>query len=75
MPRDLNDGELLITGGSLIDGTGAARRSVDIMVRGDRIVAIGPHGTIAHDGAHIDASGLTIAPGFIDVHTHDDNAV
>lgn len=68
--------DTVITGGMLIDGTGAKRRLADIAIRGERIIAITPKDSIAINGAkQIDARGLTITPGFIDVHTHDDNAV
>lgn len=72
--------DIIITGGSLIDGTGTERKLADIAIRGERIVTIAPGGSLALNGAldgakHIDASGQTITPGFIDVHTHDDNAV
>jgi N-acyl-D-aspartate/D-glutamate deacylase len=65
--------DLLITGGSLIDGTGAPARPADIGIRDGRIVAVAAPGSIteaAHDT--IDATGLVVAPGFIDVHTHLD---
>ncbi len=66
----------LIRGGTVIDGTGADRLAADVLVEDDRVAAIGPPGTVKADGAAIhDASGLIVAPGFIDVHTHDDNAV
>ncbi|MGD3980088.1 amidohydrolase family protein, partial [Xanthomonas citri pv. citri] len=57
--------------GELIDGTGAARFEADLGVTGARIAAIGDLGgaTAAHT---VDASGLVVAPGFIDSHTHDD---
>lgn len=68
--------DLLLRGAMLIDGTGADRRLADIAIRGDRIHLIRPPGQIAVSGAaEIDASGKIVAPGFIDVHTHDDNAV
>lgn len=67
---------ILIRSGTLIDGSGAPRRQADILIVGDRISAIVPPGSLPADGAEaIDAGGLVIAPGFIDVHTHDDNAV
>jgi len=68
--------DVVITGGTIIDGTGAKRRPADIAINGDRIVRIAPPGTLAVNGAQkIDARGQTVTPGFVDVHTHDDNAV
>ncbi len=61
---------LLVRGGSVIDGTGAATRSADVLVHDDRIEAVGP-GPYAADRV-IDATGLAVAPGFIDIHTHSD---
>jgi N-acyl-D-amino-acid deacylase len=65
--------DLVIRGGLVVDGTGAPAFPADVAVAGDRIAAVGE----AHQGAvrAIDASGLVVAPGFIDVHTHDDLAV
>jgi N-acyl-D-amino-acid deacylase len=64
--------DLVITGGQVIDGTGAPRRRADVAIKDGRIAAIG---TIAKaDGKDvIDAIGLVVAPGFIDVHTHADD--
>jgi N-acyl-D-aspartate/D-glutamate deacylase len=65
--------DLVITGGSLVDGTGAPARAADIGIRDGRIVAVAAPGSIteaAHDT--LDAAGLVVAPGFIDVHTHLD---
>ncbi len=68
--------ETVIVGGTLIDGTGAPRRPMDIAIRGERIAAVAAPGTLATNGASVlDAGGKIVAPGFIDVHTHDDNAV
>ena len=66
--------DLIIRGGTLIDGTGAARRQGDLAVHEGRIAAIGdlPH---ARAERVIDAHGLVVAPGFIDSHAHDDYAV
>lgn len=62
-----------ITNGSLIDGTATAPvPGTDVLLDGDAIVAVGPHGTLSvPDGAAvIDASGMTIMPGLIDAHCH-----
>lgn len=60
--------DLLIRGGIIYPGGAAALRG-DVAVRGDRIVAIGPHLTMAAVRV-IDARGMIVAPGFIDPHTH-----
>jgi N-acyl-D-amino-acid deacylase len=72
--------DLVILGGDVIDGSGAPRYRADIGVTGDRISAIRRHGDPAagpalHGRTQIDASGRIVAPGFIDVHTHDDTAL
>ncbi|MDA0873638.1 MAG: D-aminoacylase [Bacteroidetes bacterium] len=61
--------DFVIRGGRIVDGTGNASWIGDVAVRGDRIVAIGEH--LEVDALQeIDATGLVVAPGFIDVHTH-----
>ncbi len=66
--------DLLIRGGTVIDGTGAAGKLVDIGVQGDEIVFIG-HADATAARATIDATGLIVAPGFIDPHNHVDGSV
>ncbi len=65
--------DILITGGSVIDGTGSPSRRADIGIKGDRIVAVSA-ATIARTEAAlvIDATGRTVTPGFIDLHAHLD---
>jgi N-acyl-D-amino-acid deacylase len=65
---------LLLRGGTVIDGTGANRFIADVRIEGDRITHIGP-GLGAEDAEVIDVTGSVVAPGFIDVHTHDDQMV
>ncbi|NDU72044.1 amidohydrolase family protein [Actinomadura sp. DSM 109109] len=63
--------DLLITGGTLADGTGAAPWRADVAVAGGRVARIGDlAGTPA--ARTVDASGHVVAPGFVDVHTHSD---
>ena len=67
------DYDLIIRNGSIIDGTGAAARSGDLAITGDRIEGVDAvTGTAKRE---IDARGLAVAPGFIDVHSHDDATV
>jgi N-acyl-D-amino-acid deacylase len=63
--------DLIIRHGTVIDGTGQARVDADVAITGDRITAIGDLADLAAAQA-IDATGRIVAPGFIDVHTHDD---
>jgi N-acyl-D-amino-acid deacylase len=64
--------DLLIRNGTIIDGTGAPRYQGEIAVRNGRITRIGKVGRGEDAIREIDADGLTVAPGFIDPHTHYD---
>jgi N-acyl-D-aspartate/D-glutamate deacylase len=63
--------DLLLRGGTVIDGTGASPRPADVGIAGDRIVFVGD-ATASHlsPARTIDVHGLVVAPGFIDPHTH-----
>ncbi|CAM3788691.1 D-aminoacylase [Bordetella sputigena] len=63
--------DILIRGGTIIDGSGAPRYTADVAVAGKRIVAIGDLAAASADEV-VDAAGKIVAPGFIDSHTHDD---
>ncbi len=62
--------DLIITGGTVVDGTGVAARHADVAIDTGRIVAIGEVDDTAT--RTIDADGLVVAPGFVDLHTHYD---
>lgn len=65
--------DLAVTGGTLVDGTGAAPRRADVGVRAGRVVAIERPGQLGGDAVRtIDATDLVVAPGFVDLHTHYD---
>src|SRR5215471_12865953 len=66
--------DIVIRNGQVADGTGKTLFAADVALKGDRIAAIEPAGALRSDN-EIDASGKVIAPGFIDVHTHDDTAL
>ena len=61
--------DILITGGTVYDGTNSPAQMVDIAVSGDEIIYVGPPSSIIATRT-IDATGLIVAPGFIDPHTH-----
>jgi N-acyl-D-aspartate/D-glutamate deacylase len=68
------DADILLRGGTLLDGSGAAPAAGDLAIKGDRIVAIGRFET-SRIGLEIDCRGLVVAPGFIDLHNHSDGQI
>ncbi|MBC7496727.1 MAG: amidohydrolase family protein [Sphingomonadaceae bacterium] len=62
--------DLVIRGGTIVDGSGAPPFTGDIAIDGDRIVAVGTVTAKGHD--EIDATGHIVTPGFVDIHTHYD---
>lgn len=65
--------DLIIRNATVIDGTGADRFEADVAVTGDRITAVGQESGSA--AVEVDAAGKVLAPGLVDVHTHDDGAL
>jgi N-acyl-D-amino-acid deacylase len=75
MERELVQFDLLIRGGTVVDGSGAVPgRPADVGIVGDRITAIGALGG-ATAGTVIEAAGKIVSPGFIDVHIHSEIAL
>ncbi len=64
--------DIVIRGGTIVDGTGNPWFNGDVAIRGDRIAAVGPLATETNARRVIDARGLVVAPGFIDMHSHSD---
>src|SRR5438270_11820957 len=65
MPHDL-----VIEGGTVVDGTGAPPRRADVAVDGDRVTDVG--NDVGSSRRRIDADGAFVTPGFVDIHTHYD---
>ena len=65
--------DTLLSGGTVIDGTGNDAYQADLAISDDRIIAIGDL-RAAHADQEVDICGKYVAPGFIDTHTHDDHA-
>ncbi len=62
--------DLVITGGTVVDGTGGARREADVAIAGARIVAVGAD--VGPARRTLDADGLLVTPGWVDIHSHYD---
>lgn len=66
--------DVVITGGTVVDGTGAPAVAADIGISGDRITAVG-NVEIGPNTRRIDADGAIVTPGFVDIHSHLDAQV
>src|SRR6056297_1442053 len=62
--------DLVIRGGSVLDGTGASQTTADVAIRGGTIAEVGR--VAGHGHREIDAAGALVTPGFVDIHTHYD---
>ncbi|MGW0659608.1 N-acyl-D-amino-acid deacylase family protein [Streptodolium elevatio] len=67
--------DLVIRGGTVVDGTGATARTADVAVRDGRVVAVGDRSGIGAGRTEIDADGALVTPGWVDIHTHFDGQV
>lgn len=70
--RTEKDYDLLIAGGVVYNGLGTPGQEIDVAVKGDRIVRLGPRLEKGRAARVIDAAGLAVSPGFIDPHSHTD---
>lgn len=61
--------DLLLTGGLVVDGTGAPPHRADVLVRRGRVAAVG---SVGADVERRDVTGKVVCPGFVDIHTHSD---
>jgi N-acyl-D-amino-acid deacylase len=65
--------DLVLRNATIVDGTGAAPTSGDLAIDGERITSVG--GTAGRGREEIDAKGMLVTPGWVDVHTHYDGQV
>ena len=68
--------DIVISGGTVVDGTGTPARPADVGIVGDRIVEVADRGSLAGSATRtIDAEGRLVTPGFVDIHSHLDAQV
>src|SRR5882672_12356981 len=68
--KQKNENIIVIIGATVIDGTGAAPSKQTVVIRGDRIEAVGPNVEPPAGARRIAAVGMTLLPGLFDLHTH-----
>ena len=64
--------DVVIKGGTVVDGSGAPAREADVAIDGDRIVEVGADASPSAAHRVVDADGLLVTPGWVDMHTHYD---
>ena len=70
-PAAAQQSDVVLRGGTVVDGTGAPRFRADVAITGDRITRVARDGLPARSGrVELDATGLIVAPGFVDHHAH-----
>src|SRR6266536_3505956 len=69
-PQERSMHDIVIRGGTIIDGTGKAAFNGDVAIAGERIAEVG--GKLGPARREIDATGLLVTPGWVDIHTHYD---
>jgi N-acyl-D-aspartate/D-glutamate deacylase len=67
--------DLVVAGGTVVDGTGAPRRVADVVIDGDRVTGVVAPGTAGAARRTVDAEGRVVTPGFVDLHSHLDAQV
>ena len=72
--RSRADADIVVRNGSVFDGLGTAPRDVDVVIAGGRITALTKRAT-ERGTVEIDAKGMAVAPGFIDIHSHGDGSL
>lgn len=68
---------IVLTGATVYDGTGSAGQKLDLLIQDSAIAAVRPPGTfrgLVHSASTVDVTGMCIAPGFIDAHSHSDSS-
>jgi N-acyl-D-aspartate/D-glutamate deacylase len=68
------EADLVLRGATVYDGSGQPGRVGDVALKGDRVVAVGQF-EVAGQPRVLDCTGLVVAPGFIDLHTHSDGPI
>ena len=72
--RSMADADIIVRNGTVFDGTGTPGRELDVLITGGRIAALA-HRSRQRGAIEIEARGMAVAPGFIDIHSHGDGTL